>query len=179
MELVEGPTLADHIAHGAIPLDEALPIAKQVAHALEAAHEHGIIHRDLKPANIKLRSDGSFSSRVSLSAIRTEMTITDEIREPKTRRALDRCGHVDCRGARQARPGVGSTRFQRPLSGRDRRRCACSSRPPARALSGSKGLPMEELPPLTLDTTLIDSGRSQLVAEWAIDAIRQRYPRVA
>jgi eukaryotic-like serine/threonine-protein kinase len=59
MELVEGPTLADRIAQGAIPLDEALPIAKQVAEALEAAHEHGIIHRDLKPANIKLRPDAT------------------------------------------------------------------------------------------------------------------------
>ena len=59
MELVEGPTLADHIAQGAIPVDEALPIAKQIAEALEAAHEQGIIHRDLKPANIKLRPDGT------------------------------------------------------------------------------------------------------------------------
>ena len=59
MELVEGPTLADRIAQGAIPLDEALPIAKQIAEALEAAHELGIIHRDLKPANIKVRADGT------------------------------------------------------------------------------------------------------------------------
>ncbi len=51
MELVEGPTLADRIAQGAIPVDEALPIAKQIAEALEAAHEQGIIHRDLKPAS--------------------------------------------------------------------------------------------------------------------------------
>ena len=51
MELVEGPTLADRIAQGPIPIDEALPIAKQIAEALEAAHEQGIIHRDLKPAN--------------------------------------------------------------------------------------------------------------------------------
>ena len=58
MELVEGPTLADRIAQGPIPIDEALPIAKQIAEALEAAHEQGIIHRDLKPANIKLRGDG-------------------------------------------------------------------------------------------------------------------------
>ncbi len=49
MELVEGPTLADRISAGAIPLDEALPIARQIAEALEAAHERGIIHRDLKP----------------------------------------------------------------------------------------------------------------------------------
>ncbi len=59
MELVEGPTLADRIAPGAIPVDEALPIAKQIAEALEEAHEHGIIHRDLKPANVKVREDGT------------------------------------------------------------------------------------------------------------------------
>jgi serine/threonine protein kinase len=59
MELVEGPTLADRIAQGAIPVEEALPIAKQIAEALEAAHESGIVHRDLKPANIKVRPDGT------------------------------------------------------------------------------------------------------------------------
>src|SRR4051812_26007535 len=59
MELVEGETLADRIGHGPIGFDEALPIAKQIAEALEAAHEHGIIHRDLKPANIKVRNDGT------------------------------------------------------------------------------------------------------------------------
>ena len=58
MELVEGPTLADRIREGAIPVDEALPIAKEIAEALEAAHEQGIIHRDLKPANVKIRPDG-------------------------------------------------------------------------------------------------------------------------
>ena len=59
MELVEGPTLADRIALGAIGIDEALPIARQIVEALEAAHEQGIIHRDLKPSNIKLRPDGT------------------------------------------------------------------------------------------------------------------------
>ena len=59
LELVEGPTLADRISKGPIPVDEALPIAKQIAEALEAAHEAGVIHRDLKPANIKVREDGT------------------------------------------------------------------------------------------------------------------------
>ena len=58
MELVEGPTLADRIARGPIPVDEALPIARQIAEAIEAAHEQAIIHRDLKPANVKVRPDG-------------------------------------------------------------------------------------------------------------------------
>jgi eukaryotic-like serine/threonine-protein kinase len=59
MELVEGEDLSQRIAKGAIPFDEALPIAKQIAEALEAAHEQGIVHRDLKPANIKVRPDGT------------------------------------------------------------------------------------------------------------------------
>ena len=59
MELVEGSTLADRIAQGPIPLEEALPLAKQIAEALEAAHDQAIIHRDLKPANIKVRRDGT------------------------------------------------------------------------------------------------------------------------
>jgi serine/threonine-protein kinase len=59
LELVEGPSLSDRIKQGAIPLDEALPIARQIADALEAAHEKGIIHRDLKPANIKIKPDGT------------------------------------------------------------------------------------------------------------------------
>ena len=59
MELVEGEDLSQRVARGAIPLDEALPIARQIAEALEAAHEQGIIHRDLKPANIKVRADGT------------------------------------------------------------------------------------------------------------------------
>ena len=59
LELVEGPTLADRIARGALPLDEALPIARQIADALDAAHEQGVIHRDLKPANVNVRPDGT------------------------------------------------------------------------------------------------------------------------
>ncbi len=59
MELVEGEDLSQRIARGPIPLDEALPIARQIAEALEGAHEQGIVHRDLKPANIKVRADGT------------------------------------------------------------------------------------------------------------------------
>jgi predicted Ser/Thr protein kinase len=58
MELVEGPTLAERIKEGAMPLEQALPVARQIADALEAAHEKGVIHRDLKPANIKITPDG-------------------------------------------------------------------------------------------------------------------------
>ena len=75
LELIDGPTLADRIAQGPIPIDEALPIATQIAEALEVAHEQGIIHRDLKPANIKLRPDGigespRFWSRQGVPAVR-------------------------------------------------------------------------------------------------------------
>src|SRR6202162_784737 len=59
MELVEGPTLAERIAAGALPLDEALPIARQVADAVEYAHDKNVIHRDLKPANIKVTAEGT------------------------------------------------------------------------------------------------------------------------
>src|SRR6266568_4705713 len=59
LELVEGPTLAERIAQGAIPVEEALPIARQIAEALEYAHDRGIIHRDLKPANVKLTPEGA------------------------------------------------------------------------------------------------------------------------
>src|SRR3974377_1189207 len=59
MELVEGPTLAERISQGPMPVDEALPIARQIAEALEYAHERGIVHRDLKPANVKITPDGT------------------------------------------------------------------------------------------------------------------------
>ena len=58
LELIEGPTLAERIAQGPIPLEEALRIAKQIAEALESAHEKPIVHRDLKPANVKIKPDG-------------------------------------------------------------------------------------------------------------------------
>ena len=58
LELVEGPTLADRIGKGPMPLEEALPIARQIAEALEYAHDRGVVHRDLKPANVKLDAEG-------------------------------------------------------------------------------------------------------------------------
>ncbi len=87
MELVEGPTLAERLKSGDFPFDEALPIAKQIAEALEAAHERGIIHRDLKPANIKITPDGkvkvldfglakALDTEVSASNISNSPTLT-------------------------------------------------------------------------------------------------------
>src|SRR5690348_9017689 len=58
LEVVDGPTLADRLASGPLPVNEALPIARQIGDALEAAHDHGIVHRDLKPANVKLTANG-------------------------------------------------------------------------------------------------------------------------
>ena len=58
LELFEGPTLAERIQEGAVPLEEALTIATQIAEALEAAHEKGVIHRDMKPANVKVTPEG-------------------------------------------------------------------------------------------------------------------------
>jgi serine/threonine protein kinase len=82
MELVEGPTLADRIAQGAIAINEAIAIAQQIADALEAAHEQGIIHRDLKPANIKVRDDGTVKvldfglAKVAEPAVGTSSTLS-------------------------------------------------------------------------------------------------------
>jgi len=78
IELVEGPTLADRIKQGPVPLGEALPLAKQIAEALEFAHERGIIHRDLKPSNVKLTLDGQVKLLDSGLAKALENETTEE-----------------------------------------------------------------------------------------------------
>ena len=78
LELVEGPTLADRIKQGPIPLDEALPIARQIAEALEAAHEADVIHRDLKPANIK-EGGPRYSAASNWSSVTSETHCSREI----------------------------------------------------------------------------------------------------
>ncbi len=78
MELVEGEDLSQRIAHGTMLTDEALSIAKQIAEALEAAHEQGIVHRDLKPANIRVRVDGTVKGRTS--ALRKRLNQRSRVR---------------------------------------------------------------------------------------------------
>jgi serine/threonine-protein kinase len=96
LELVEGPTLADRIAEGAVPVDEALAIARQIADALEAAHEQAVIHRDLKPANIKVRPDGTVKvldfglAKALESAPSTTTALSPTITSP----AITRAGFV-------------------------------------------------------------------------------------
>ena len=114
MELVEGPTLADRIAQGPVPLEETLQIAKQIADALEAAHERGIIHRDLKPANIKLTRDGTvkvldFGLAKELDADRRDVRVVGE---------ADRCwrAHADRRDRRHGRATWPRSRRRENLS---------------------------------------------------------------
>jgi Tol biopolymer transport system component len=84
MELIEGPTLADRILHGPVPLEESLSIAHQIAEALEAAHEKGIVHRDLKPANVKITLDG----RVKVLDFGLAKLVTDHVDTDRSHAAV-------------------------------------------------------------------------------------------
>ena len=130
LELVEGATLAERLALGPLPIQEALTVARQIADALEAAHEKGIIHRDLKPANIKITPDGTvkvldfgLAKVFAAGGIRTrcvEPTLPMSI-EPSARGGD--CGHGRLHesraGTRESRSTSG------PTSGRS---AACSTR---------------------------------------------------
>ena len=146
LELVEGPTLAERISQGPIPVDEALPIAKQIAEALEAAHEAGVIHRDLKPANIKVREDrtvkvldfglakaldpsptGDPSQSPTLTAAATQMGVimgTAAYMSPEQARGkpVDKRADIWAFGCVAVRDGHRATSVQRPRRVGDSRR---------------------------------------------------------
>ena len=110
MELVDGPTLAERLEQGPIPLEEALAIARQIADALETAHERGIVHRDLKPANIKITPDGT----VKVLDFGLAKAAAAGGERPTTRRRDDRDEHGIVRHDRRDRGVHGAGAGARP-----------------------------------------------------------------
>ncbi len=109
LELVEGDTLAERIAGGPVPLDEALDIARQIARALEAAHEKGIVHRDLKPANVKLDPAGQvkvldfgLAKALSSDGSSPDVTSSPTLTRPRRRPASSSGPRPTCRPSRPA-----------------------------------------------------------------------------
>ncbi len=119
MEMVEGEDLAERLKRGAIPVDEAIAIAKQIAEGLEEAHEHGIIHRDLKPANIKVTSDGKvkvldFGLAKALQGDAASSTPNSQLSHSPTlsRHATEGGRHPRHRGVHVSGAGPGEARRQ-------------------------------------------------------------------
>src|SRR5436309_354446 len=118
LELVDGPTLADRIAEGPLPLDEALPVARQIAEAVQAAHEQAIVHRDLKPANIKLRPDGTVKvldfglakALEPVSAVSADATASPTITSPAMTRMGVILGTAAYMSPEQAKGGAADKR---------------------------------------------------------------------
>jgi serine/threonine-protein kinase len=98
LELVEGPTLADRLRQGAIPLRDTLSMARQIAEALMAAHEMGIVHRDLKPANIKLREDGTVKL-LDFGLAKKPLQSPPPVEEPHIEQTATSVGRVDLTSA--------------------------------------------------------------------------------
>ncbi len=121
MELVEGTTLAKRIQQGPLPLDEALAVAKQIAEALEYAHERGIIHRDLKPANVKVTPEGNVKVLAFglAKALHSESFETDISKSPTIpwRRRARACRQLECKLTTGATRQIPATSASKRLSG--------------------------------------------------------------
>ena len=151
MELVEGEDLSAHIARGPIPVAEVLPIARQIAEALEAAHEQGIVHRDLKPANIKVRTDGTVKVLDFGLALGPQAHRHLGLRRRAVRDA-DRAARVQGR-ARLRNPGVGPEGHA--VDGRVARRDLTTTQAPHRTTSAQTAYRSLNVPQISPDGRLL------------------------